>query len=505
MKILTSQQIREADAYTIKHEPISSNALMQRAANAASEWIMNFAIRNQYKSMHVVCGLGNNGGDGLVIARYLSAVLQRVYVSVLHFSDKHSEDFDIELEKLKATDNVHLHHVQQEGELQDFEADLTVDAVFGSGLNRPLEGLPKRTIAKMNQHKSIKIAIDIPSGLFAEQPKEGQDTVFQADYTLSFQVPKLAFLLDAHYPFVGEWTVLDIKLHPEFLRYATTDFWVIDKSQIKRIFRPRKPYAHKGMQGHALLAVGSYQKTGAAILAAQACLRSGCGLLSVHVPKKAMLAIQTSLPEAMLRSDAHQYLLSEAVDSLSEFAAIGIGCGIGQAQATQSCMFEYFEKYGKPMLIDADALNIIAKTPHGLSRVPKGSILTPHPKEFSRLFGESQNPYQAIEKLRAASQKYEIVIVLKGKYTAIGTADGRVYFHVGGNAGMAKGGSGDALSGIITALLAQGYPSEEAAILGVWLHGSAGDKALAHESSEALHPSDLIANIGTAFRSILDE
>lgn len=494
MKILPAQQIREADAYTITHEPIASLDLMERAARAFADW---FAGRfpDTQAPVYIACGTGNNGGDGLAVARLLHGLFYEVTVLLCSTGGPLSPDCQTNLERLPGFGGVPQVSVAPGTPLPPIpESAILIDALFGSGLNRPLQGFWGETVAALSLHRGPKVSIDLPSGLYADRPSEG--VVFEADDTLSFEMPKLAFFFPENERYVGEWSVLPIGLHPGFLESVPcTHFWTTPR-EARSLLRPRRRFSHKGSYGHALLVCGSSGMAGAAILSARACLRSGTGLLTVHSPANNRIPLQTAVPEAMFHADAHPdcwtvpYLPSGT-------SAIGIGCGIGMAPESAAAL-EHLLASGLPLLLDADALNLIARQ-GWQERIPKNAVLTPHPKEFERLFGPSANGFERLARQRQKAMDLGVVILLKGAFSAICLPDGSCHFNSSGNPGMATAGSGDVLSGIISGLLAQGYAPAEAAILGAYLHGRAGDLAAAALGQQALIAGDIIEYLGAAF------
>jgi NAD(P)H-hydrate epimerase len=512
MKIFNAQQIREWDQYTIKNEPISSVDLMERAAWQCVHWLEETNLLGQ--SFRIFCGKGNNGGDGLAMARMLFQKACNVSVFILEFGHLGTEDFQVNLERLhqltqsaKSAIGVEIKFIQTEEQFPLFEtSDIIIDALFGSGLNRPLEGVTAKLVEHINDSGCEIIAIDTPSGLPIDHSPEGEKIV-KADHTLSFQVCKLSFLLPGNAHFIGQVHILDIGLHPDFYNSTEAIYELIDKKIISAIYKPRNRFAHKGNFGHALIVAGSYGKIGAAVLCVKACLRSGAGLTTCHIPKCGYEIMQTAVPEVMVMSDLHSSIITKMDpggyrEDLSKFTCVGIGPGIGTASETRKALQEIFEAYQKPLILDADALNLISADKKLLKTVPKGSILTPHPKEFERLFGESKNDFERIQLAQQKAKELDIIIVLKGHHTCIAFPDGKVFFNDTGNAGMAKGGSGDVLTGILTALVCQYRDSMKSAILGVYLHGLAGDIAAEKNSIEAMTAGDIIESLGEAFMSI---
>ena len=500
MKILSAEEIRSWDQYTMQHEPVSSIDLMERAANKCVDWLEeNGFIRDPFI---IFCGKGNNGGDGLAIARLLAEGKHTVTVFILEFGHIGTQDFQANLARLHQFPEVDIRFVQTEENFHAFNGDeIIIDALYGSGLNRALEGVTAKLVAHINNSGCKVIAIDIPSGLFVDRSSKNNPAI-NADHTLSFQCYKPAFLVAENSTYVGEINILDIGLHPDFYSSLSAKYELVDQPVIASIYKPRNSFAHKGNFGHALLVAGSYGKIGAAVLAAKACLRSGAGLLSCHIPKCGYDILQTSIPEAMLMTDFNSSFNTKLDDDLIKYKAIGIGPGIGTASETKKMLEEIFGVYRSPLVLDADALNIIASQKKLLALIPPGSILTPHPKEFERLFGESSNDFDRIQITKQKAKELNVVIVLKGHHTFIATPSGLGYFNSTGNAGMATAGSGDVLTGILTGLLAQGYTSIETSILGVYLHGLSGDIAAKKFSQEAMIASDLVECIGESFKAI---
>jgi NAD(P)H-hydrate epimerase len=499
MEILSAEQIRAWDQYTIQHEPITSIDLMERAAASCLDWLEKSGYLD--RSFSIYCGKGNNGGDGLALARMLAALDCPVTVHILEFGSIGTDDFQGNLERLHSTP-VEVRFVQGPEHFHPIPAgDILIDALLGSGLNRPLEGVTADLVNHLNASGNEIVSIDIPSGLYVSRSSRG-NTVIRATHTLSFQVSKEAFLIPENEGWVGEVHILDIGLHPGFLNQIVSEAELLDAAIIEAIYKPRKSFAHKGNFGHALLMAGSYGKMGAAVLAARAALRAGSGLLTCHIPVAGYSIFQTALPEAMLVMDPDEKVHTTLPGELKKYSVAGIGPGLGQDERTVRFFYALLQQYKRPIVIDADALNILAANPHWLSLLPPYSILTPHPKEFERLFGPAADDYARLEKAREQAKRLGVIIVLKGHYTFIAMPGGKSYFNSTGNPGMAKGGSGDVLTGILTALLGQSYSPGEAALLGVYLHGLAGDLAAETHSQESMLPSDLTDHLGKAFQII---
>ena len=500
MKIFEATQVREIDAYTIRHEPVESIDLMERAASRLTGWY----VRHFHTDRKVLlfAGPGNNGGDALAMARMLAERQFRVECYLLKFGTL-SEDCSINRQRLIEQGQVTYTEIREGEELPAInKRDVVVDGIFGSGLSRKASGFPGSVIRHINQHAETLIAIDIPSGLFGEDNAENDyGSVIRADYTLTFQFPFLSFFFNLNDPYVGSWRIHDIQLHPAKIEEAETSYQTIEKQQVRAILPARNKFAHKGTFGHALIISGCYGMMGAALLAGESCLRGGTGLVTLHVPRFGYSIIQTGFPEAIVSLDQSDILFSEPPD-LGPYTAIGIGPGIGCKQNTGKGLKMVLEKTGVPMVIDADGLNILAAHPDWLELIPEGTILTPHPKEFDRLAGESANAYERHVRQREFAERYRVTVVLKGAYTGIATANGRYWFITTGNPGMATGGSGDVLTGLITGLLAQGISPEDAALAGVYLHGLAGDIAVQKSSQESVIAGDMISHLGAAFREL---
>lgn len=500
MKIFTAAQVRQWDQYTITQEPIASAALMERAAAACFDWLEKQGYLDRQFS--VFCGKGNNGGDGMVIARMLNQAKVAVTVYIPDLPGSSSPGFRHHLQLLQQTP-VSIHYLDQESALPPIpQQDVVIECLFGTGLNRAIDGKAAALISYLNACGNEIIAIDMPAGLFADQPSMGP-AIIRATHTLSFQVYKTAFMIPENETWIGQVHVLSIGLSPAFEKQTDSTYELIDMPMIRSRYRPRNRFAHKGNFGHALLMAGSYGKMGAALLAAHACLRSGAGLLTIQAPACGDLILQTGIPEAMLLADQEERMLTQVPDSPERFTTIGIGPGIGTTTPTAVMLAQLLTRYERPMIFDADALNILAGNPALLSQLPAGSILTPHPKEFERLFGQHANSFDRLNIALEQAAALDCIIILKGHHSFIALPDGKGYFNNTGNPGMAKGGSGDVLTGILTGLLAQGYSSADAAIMGVYLHGLAGDLAAGVHGTESMLPSDLIAALGHAFRQLL--
>jgi ADP-dependent NAD(P)H-hydrate dehydratase / NAD(P)H-hydrate epimerase len=498
MKIFATKQIAEIDKFTIENEPIADIDLMERAAMQITNWLVQRFSTEQ--KMVFLAGPGNNGGDALAIARQMAYFDYNCEAYLLNFGKDLKGSPAINWKRLEDQGKVKLVKI---GQAEDFPktepADVLIDGLFGSGLSRPLEGLPAGVVKKMNALPNTTVAIDIPSGMMGEDNSgTNPEHIVRANFTLTFQFPKISFLFAENELFTGIWEVLPIGLHPEGIAQTLSDFYFIEKKDIKGMIPARSKFAHKGTFGHALLIAGSCGKMGASVLASKACLRSGVGLLTAHVPHFGYSIIQTTVPEAMVSIDDHDSIFTGMPD-LTPFTAIGVGPGIGLKSNTKKALKELFEKAKVPLVLDADALNILAENKDWLHDLPENSILTPHPGEFKRLAGESENSWQQIQKQLQMAKELKVIIVLKGAFTTITLPNGKLYFNSTGNPGMATAGSGDSLTGIILGLVAQHIPPEHAAIAGVFLHGLAGDLAACNTSENALIAGDITDFLGEAF------
>lgn len=504
MKILTAQQIKEADEYTIQHEPVSSINLMERAANTCSRWIMErFPKETQFIA---VCGMGNNGGDGLAIARLLLTNGYKVETFIIPFFSNPSSDFSTNKKRLENIANTKITEIKEPADIiitsSPYKNTVIIDAILGSGLSKPVEGKLADVIQKINSLHLPVISIDMPSGLAMEDNTSfNRKNIIKASFTLTFETPKLSFLFAENAENTGEFYVLDIGIDKDFLAQQKSSLYWITQGMVSRIFKHRARFSHKGTYGHALLIAGSYGKIGAAVLGAKSCLRSGVGLLTTHIPKCGYEILQSAVPEAMVMTDEDTLEFS-GVKDFSKFNAIGAGPGIGTSDKTAKGLKILIQQTSVNMVLDADALNILSENTTWLSFLRRETIITPHPGEFARLTGKSSTAFEAYNKQREFAIKYGIYVILKGAYTSIATPDGEVYFNSTGNPGMATAGSGDTLTGIILGLLAQNYSPRQASILGVYIHGLAGDIAAQKWGENALIAEDITRCLGKAFQRI---
>ncbi|AFL82058.1 yjeF-like protein, hydroxyethylthiazole kinase-related protein [Aequorivita sublithincola DSM 14238] len=497
MKIFSSEQLYEADKITTEKQQITSEELMERAGTQIFQWLHQ-RLQGAPVPIHIFCGIGDNGGDGLVVGRLLIEQGYNVIVYVVNCSDKRSENFLHNYDKIKNVTKKWPILMTSEDDFPEINPEeIIVDAIFGIGLNRCPDGWVKELIQYINKRKAFKLAIDIPSGLYSNSPLEDKEAVLSANHTLTFQAPKLSFFLPETAPFVSNFDVLDIGLDLEFLHKSEPLAHLISKPEAQRFYQPREKFGHKGTYGHALLVAGSYGKIGAAVLSTKAAFRIGAGLVTAFVPKCGYPILQTAIPEAMVITDKNEeYISSIEVDF--EPSAIGVGMGLGKNKATVEALKKLFTNTESPFVIDADALNNISKNKELLKLLPKNSVLTPHPGELKGLIGIWKNDYDKIEKVKKFSSKHEVVVIIKGAYTLTVYGD-KLYLNSSGNPGMATAGSGDALTGVITGLLSQGYDPLLASVFGVYIHGRAGDIAAGQMGYEALMAGDIIEFLADAY------
>ncbi len=502
MKIFTSAQIRELDRYTIDHEPVSSIDLMERAAKALTRAIT--AVWPASTPVVVFAGSGNNGGDALAVARMMAEQGYQITVYLFNVNGMLSPDCTTNKQRLQECKRIKTFiEVTQEFDPPQLEEGmLVVDGLFGSGLNKPLAGGFASLVKYINQSAAEVVSIDIPSGLMTEDNTYNiRANIIRAHLTLTLQQPKLSFLFSEYQPFIGQLRVLDIRLSQEGINQIDAPYSIIEERDVRSRLMGRNPFAHKGQMGHALMIAGSYGMAGAAILASKACLRAGTGKLTVCTPKRNMPILQTAVPEAIVTITNEEIFFTEAVET-DDFSAMGIGPGLGQSEQTAIAMIAQLRRTQCPMVVDADALNMLANHHAWLQQLPKGIIMTPHPKELDRIEGHSADSFERLNKACNLAERIKGYVLVKGRYTAICMPDKHVIFNPTGNAGMATAGSGDVLTGIITGLLARGYKQEDACIIGTYLHGLAGDLAAEELGEESLIASDIIKYLPRAFKRL---
>ncbi|MDD2961076.1 MAG: NAD(P)H-hydrate dehydratase [Muribaculaceae bacterium] len=503
MKIFSTSDIKTIEKTTIEKEPITPINLMERASSAIaceiiSRWLLN-------KRIVVFAGPGNNGGDALAVARML--IEQGYTVEIFLFNiggGKLSKECTQNKERLFALGEIDFTEIINEFNPPYLSKDdLVIDGLFGSGLREPLKGGFTSLVRYINESGAFIISIDMPSGLFGEWNSENiRNNIVNANLTLSLQFSRLSFFFAENAEFVGEWKVLDIELSQDAIKNTPSNFYLVEKSDVKKVLRKRKDFANKYDFGSLMLVAGSYGMMGAAIISARAAARSGCGIVNVHAPRCGMMPIQSSIPEAIYDADKHDIIVTD-IDLKHNYSAIAIGPGLGTNPYTVAALEKFLTSSQSPCILDADALNCIAQKPALLNNLPIMSIITPHAKEFDRLFGDFYTDEMRVKKALEVSRYYNIIIVLKGHHTMTIRPDGKIYINNSGNSGMATAGSGDALTGIIGSLVAQGYKPEVSAVVGAYIHGYAGDMAQRKNGNFGMIASDIVDNIGLAIKEIM--
>ena len=501
MKIFTSAQIHELDKFTIENEPIKSIDLMERSAKAITQAITE--VWGNQTPVIIFAGPGNNGGDALAVGRLLCDKGYEVTVYLFNIYGKLSDDCATNKKRLAEKRSKALIEVTQEFEPPHLEVGtLVVDGLFGSGLNKPLAGGFSSLVKYINASPAQVVSIDMPSGLMTEDNTYNvRANIIRADLTLTLQQPKLSFLFPENQQFIGRLKVLDIRLSKEGIEKIDANYTLIEENDIRPRLLHRDPFAHKGKMGNALIIAGSYGMGGASVLATKACLRAGAGKVTTHTPKRNSLLLQISAPEAIIQFDREETIFSEAVDT-EDFNAVGIGPGLGTSEQTAIAIIAQLRRTQCPIVADADAINILANHRAWVQQLPKDIIMTPHPKEFDRLEGPSTDSYERLMKARDLAQRLQAYILLKGHHTSLCLPDGHIMFNSTGNAGMATAGSGDVLTGIITGLLARGYKHLDACVVGMYLHGLAGDIAAKELGVESVIAGDLIQYLPYAFKRL---
>ena len=505
MKIFTSSQIKELDRYTMEHEPIRSIDLMERAAKVLTRAITE--LWTNRSPVVVFAGHGNNGGDALAVSRMLAEQGYNVKVYLFNISNRLSEDCVINRQRV--IDCKHIKEfveVTTEFDPPVLEADtLVIDGLFGSGLTKPLAGGFASLVKYINQSPATIVSIDMPSGLIPEDNSYNiSANIIRADLTLTLQHKKLSFMFADCQQYIGKLRVLDIRLSKDYIDRTDAQYSILEENDVRSRMKQRDDFAHKGTMGNALIIAGSYGMAGASVLATKACMRTGAGKVTTHTPKRNYYIMQTSVPEAVMQIDREETYFSEAVDA-EDFDAVGIGPGLGQHENTAIALITQLRRSQCPIVVDADGLNILANHRAWMQQLPKGIILTPHPKEFDRIAGTTCNgDYERLHKAQELAQNLQVYIILKGHYSALCLPNGHIIFNSTGNSGMATAGSGDVLTGIITGLLARGYQASDACIIGMYLHGLAGDLAAKDLGKESLIASDIINYLPKAFKRLND-
>ena len=470
---------------------------MERAAMACYTWLVNHDMTS--KPIMVFCGKGNNGGDGLALVRILLNNNIPATAYIMENGKPGTADFQHNLQQLHQISN-DIHFLQSDHFFPVIKNDcLVIDALFGTGLNKPLDGIARQLANHINNSHATIISIDVPSGMFIDKSSK-RHTAIHATHTLAFQQVKLAFLMPENHIYTGEFHLLPIGLSEKFEMMERSMFETVQPELIRQLCKPLSKFTHKGQRGHAALVTGSLGMMGAATLAAKGCLFSGTGKLTCHIPACGYQVMQLALPEAMCMISGENHVAH--FNQSSQYTAIGIGPGIGTHLETHQLLKQILKTGSLPLVLDADALNILAANKEYIRMLPAGTTITPHIGEFERLFGPAADDFERLETAIEKAADLQIYIILKGHYTAVITPAKMVYFNTTGNAGMAKAGMGDVLTGIITGLISQRYSLPEAALLGVYLHGLAGDMAAARYSQQAMQSSHMADSIPDAWKAV---
>ena len=499
MKLFSKEQIYEGDKITTERQKISSTELMERAGIQIFNW-MHSRMQGAQVPIHVFCGIGNNGGDGLVLARHLITHGYNVITYIVNCSDKRTKDFLINYDRIKNVTKDWPKMLSCKNDFSEIvidEKDIIVDAIFGIGLNRPPNDWVIELFERFRASKAFTLSVDIPSGLYSDKAVENEKAVVNAGYTLSFLSPKLAFFLPETAKFTVQWEALDIGIDRDYLMQTETEVELISKYEVLPLYKPREKFSHKGDFGHVMILGGSYGKIGAVNLASRAALSAGAGLVTAYVPKCGYQSLQTAIPEVMVITDENETHVSNIKFDI-EPTVIGVGVGLGTTTETAKAFEAFLKKNKTPLVIDADGLNLLSKKKTLLKLLPEQSILTPHPKELERLIGKWSNDFEKLKKVKAFSKKYNVIVLIKGANSITVYLD-KLYINTTGNPGMATAGSGDVLTGIISGLVAQGYESLSATVFGVYLHGKSADIALEDYGYQSLIASHIIETVGDAY------
>lgn len=499
--LLTAKQIKEGDAYTITNEPVSSLDLMERASKAFVDVFIEL-YPDRAKTIAIYCGMGNNGGDGLAIARLLAinGYLQ-LGVKIDRFGERSSDDFNANLQRLPQA-GVTIDELRSSSELIIEDADIIIDALLGNGLNKPLEGDYQNLAVWINNLNKTVVAVDVPTGFYGEGELDPNATVIKCDLAITFQQPKINFLLPDSKAYLKSWRAVDIGIDHHFIDQLDSPYRFVEEEDICSILKPRERFSNKGTYGHALIVAGQAKTMGAALLCSSACVQAGAGLTTACIPQSGLTALNSYMPEIMA-------VVREGDDlpdiEWGRFTTIGIGPGLGNDDASMALVTEVFTNFDRPVVVDADALNILSNHKPLWECLPKGSVLTPHMKEFDRLFGDHANWWQRIQTAKQKAAELQICIVLKNDYTIIASPEGKLYFNSTSNAAMASGGMGDVLTGIITALLSQKYSSLEACLAGVYIHGKAGDDLALPGKLLVVLPAKVAAQVPATIAGLLNK
>lgn len=503
VKVVTAAQCRQLEDYTLTHGQLSRLDLMERAAEAVAREVAELMATRE--RLVVFAGHGGNGGDALAAARIVYQKLTcPVEVYLIRNERKLSQECQANKERLcRECPDVKMNEVVGQFNMPEIgRGDVVLDGLFGCGLSRPLTGGYAMLARQLNRGEGTIVSIDVPSGLMTEDNSENyRANIVRADVTLCIGALKPAFLMADNQSILGRWKVLDIGLLTDECTLEGPGYQIVEATAVGRLLRKRDLFSNKGTFGHGLLIAGQWGMAGAAVLAARAALKSGIGKVSVYTPQTNNDIMQIAVPEAIVKHAGRDNFMGPAL-ILDAYSALAVGPGMGTQKDASLAMIKYVNGSRIPVVIDADGLNILADHKGWLYQLPANAVLTPHPREFERLFGECHDSFRMLEEARQSAKEYGVYIVLKGHYTAICNPQGDVLFNNTGNPGMATAGTGDALTGVLLSLLAQGYPVGDALQMGVYVHGLAGDIAAEEMGEEGMTASDLIACIPRAFKRL---
>ncbi|MGQ9495924.1 MAG: NAD(P)H-hydrate dehydratase [Thermoanaerobaculaceae bacterium] len=507
--VVDNAAMRHLDRHTIDELGLPGLLLMERAAGAVTDTLEK--IFDPEDLVVVLCGVGNNGGDGLALARQRHAAGGRVEVVLVGEPTALTRDAAVQWE-LAEHFGVPKKQVASPGDLVKLEGLLAkaqgvVDALFGTGLSRPLEGLAAATVELVNKSEVLVVAVDIPSGLSGDTGNV-KGVVVKADVTVTFGALKWAHLLPPATLLCGDVVLADIGI-PHWMLSKAAQGFLVEAADAVRWLPHRTPDAHKGHFGHLLLVAGRQGRAGAAALGAMAAVRAGAGLVTVATAAPAVVPIQSQVPEAMVdplpAGEDGAVSGSGIEESLEKASAVAVGPGLGLGEGPRSLLFKVLEKWDGPLLLDADALTLLSGQLEMLRQRKGATVLTPHPGELGRLLGTSSRQVQE-DRVASAQRAAELsgaVVVLKGYHTLIAEAEAPVWVNPTGTSGLASGGSGDVLTGVVGGLLAQGLPAKEAAALGVYLHGRAGE--LGKKRFTGAVPASVVAKLIPKAEALLRE
>ncbi len=499
LPLLTSSDIRRADAWTIENEPVLSVDLMERASRAFVGWFLNH-FPDKQTTITVYAGTGNNGGDGLAIARMLHHhQYKNINVRIARFSDKSTADFDVNLQRLQQCD-ITINELYPGVDFPVDDSEVIVDALLGSGLNKPLHTDFKRLVDYINVLGRLVVAVDVPTGFFTDGEIPADATVLHADLAITFQQARINFLLPEAKHYVKCWEAVNIGISEQFAKSLNSPYHYVEQKDIREILKPRKPFSNKGTYGHVLVIAGEPQTMGAALLSSAAATYAGAGLTTACIPASGLTALNSFMPELMAIVREGDTLPTISWD---KYGTVAFGPGLGTHDNALELFSYLLTNYTKPVLIDADGLNLLAKNSTLWPSIPQGSILTPHMKEFDRLFGEHNSWWARLQTAKREATERKLYIVLKNDYTITATPEGMLYFNSTSNAAMATGGMGDVLTGIIASLLAQGYSPEQACLAGVFIHGKAGDELALPNKLNVVMPGQLARQLPITMAKLL--